>query len=107
MFILPGPPNEFNAILNDEIIPWLRTRYADARPKPVRSVRTRGIGESDIVTILENAGFSPDHIALGFYPGMGKVEIRLTADPDREPEVSEAELSLLKLLKDYIDHESR
>lgn len=106
LFILPGPPNEFNAILNDEIIPWLQARFTDARPRLVRIVRTRGIGESDIVTILEHAGFSPANIDLGFYPGKGKVEIRLSADPDREPEVNKAEQSLLQLLSDFIDHES-
>jgi nicotinamide-nucleotide amidase len=103
LFILPGPPNEFNAILHDEIIPWLKQRFADARPRLVRIVRTRGIGESDIVTILEGDGFNPANIDLGFYPGKGKVEIRLTADPDHEAEVAGAEQALLKLLQDYLD----
>ena len=49
LFVLPGPPGEFNAILNEEILPWLRERFPDARPRLVRIVRTKGIGESDIV----------------------------------------------------------
>ena len=103
LFVLPGPPNEFNAILKEEIIPWLKETYADARPKIVRLVKTKGIGESDIVTILEEAGFEVDNIDLGFYPGKGKVEIRLAADPDRLKEVAEAEQTLLKLLADHLD----
>lgn len=103
LFLLPGPPAEFNAILNEHIVPWLTARYADARPALVRIVQTRGIGESDIVTLLEAAGFQPPDINLGFYPGQGKVEIRLTADPDHEPKVAEAEQILLELLKDYLD----
>jgi len=103
LFVLPGPPNEFNAILKEEIIPWLQKTYKHARPKLVRIVRTKGIGESDIVTILESAGFEPHNIELGFYPGMGKVEIRLTADSDHSLPIAEAEQTLLKLLADHLD----
>lgn len=103
LFVLPGPPNEFNAILNEEIIPWLREKHADAKPNLVRVVRTKGIGESDIVTILESAGFQPPDIDLGFYPGQGKVEIRLTANPNQETEVAQAEQQLTELLNNYLD----
>ncbi|MCF7818556.1 MAG: hypothetical protein K9M54_11815 [Kiritimatiellales bacterium] len=106
LFVLPGPPNEFNAILNEEIVPWLKERYAGARPTLVRIVRTKGIGESDIVTILEAENFNPKDVALGFYPAMGKVEIRLTAEPDHEVSVSAAEQTLLHLLAAFLDPES-
>jgi nicotinamide-nucleotide amidase len=105
LFVLPGPPNEFNAILKEKIIPWLKEQYADARPNLVRMVRTKGIGESDIVTILEAARFQPQGIVLGFYPGMGKVEIRLTASPDYEARITEAEQALSELLADHLDPE--
>ena len=105
LFVMPGPPKEFNAILNEEIIPWLKVHYAGARPKLVRIIQTKGIGESDIVTILETAGFQPADIDLGFYPGMGKVEIRLTALPDHEAKITEAEQTLIHLLATYLDHE--
>ncbi len=103
LFVLPGPPNEFNAVLGEEIIPWLKTRHAGVRPKLVRIVQTRGIGESDIVTRLEAAGFQPEGIALGFYPGMGRVEIRLTASAEQEAEIAQAEECLLDLLGDHLD----
>ena len=101
--VMPGPPKEFNAILNEEIIPWLKGRYTGARPKLVRIIQTKGIGESDIVTILENAGFQPASIDLGFYPGMGKVEIRLTALPDYELEIEVSAESLRSMLSDHLD----
>ncbi|VGO17369.1 Putative competence-damage inducible protein [Pontiella desulfatans] len=103
LFVLPGPPNEFNAILSEKIIPWLKETYADARPNLVSTVRTKGIGESDIVTILEEAGFAPKNVDLGFYPSMGKVEIRLTANPDHELQLVEAEQTLHKLLTNHLD----
>jgi nicotinamide-nucleotide amidase len=104
LFVLPGPPGEFNAILNEEIIPWLIERYTDARPKLVRIVHTKGIGESDIVTILEEAAYQPRNVDLGFYPAKGKVEIHLTADPDMEASIAEAEKALQELLSAFIDN---
>jgi nicotinamide-nucleotide amidase len=104
LFVLPGPPNEFNAILKDHIIPWLKAEYSELRPRLVRTVHTKGIGESDIVTILEEAHFNPgDEVDLGFYPGMGKVEIRLSSRPDHKVEIAEAEQALYNLLAEYLD----
>lgn len=103
LFVMPGPPREFNAILNERILPWLREQYAHARPRLVRVVQTKGIGESAIVTILEDAAFNPENIELGFYPGMGKVEIRLTALPDFEIEIEAAAKTLQTLLDGYLD----
>lgn len=103
LFVLPGPPNEFNAILNEYIIPWLKERYAHVQPKLVRIVQTKGIGESDIVTILENADFQPTGVDLGFYPAKGRVEIRLTALPGCETQIDEAEQTLRSLLADQLD----
>ena len=106
LFVLPGPPNEFNAILDEEIIPWLQERYAHVRPRLVRMVHTTGIGEADIVTILERENFQPPGIVLGFYPAHGTVEIRLTAEPDHELGIVAAEQTLLGLLADYLGPES-
>ncbi|RKX41427.1 MAG: hypothetical protein DRP64_11335 [Verrucomicrobia bacterium] len=107
LFVLPGPPGEFNAILNEEIVPWLKERFPDARPNLVRIVRTKGIGESDIVTILEKGSFRPVEVELGFYPGKGKVEIHLTAAPDKETEIIRTEQQLRDLLEKFIDHDKK
>lgn len=105
VFVLPGPPNEFNAILKEEIIPWLQVRYADIKPLVVRVVRTEGIGESDIVTILEREKFQPIDVDLGFYPGKGRVKIRLSATADHEDKVLEAQTQLQELLAEFISCE--
>jgi nicotinamide-nucleotide amidase len=103
LFVLPGPPNEFNAILKEEILPWLQIRYADIKPQFVRFVQTKGIGESDIVTILEKENFQPQEVDLGFYPGQGKVKIRLSAKAEYAANVTEAEQTLNKLLAGHLD----
>ncbi len=101
LFVLPGPPREFNAILNEEIIPWLKERFPDARPNLRLIVRTQGIGESDIVTLLEHGNFQPLEIDLGFYPARGKVEIHLTAKPGKETEIDQAHKTLSRLLEQF------
>ncbi len=103
LFVLPGPPREFNAILGEEIIPWLKKRFPGARPNLVRIIRTQGIGESDIVTLLEREKFQPLETDLGFYPARGKVEIRLTAEPGKETEIDHAHQALSRILARFMD----
>lgn len=105
VFVMPGPPHEFNAILNEEIVPWLQIQYADIKPLIVRFIRTKGIGESDIVTILEKEHFAPPDVDLGFYPGNGRVKIRISSTADHENNVLEAQTQLQELLAEYISRE--
>jgi len=102
LFILPGPPNEFAAVLEDHIIPWLKGQFRDAVPLEVRILMTEGIGESDIVTRIEAAGFQTSEVAIGFYPGGGKVEIRLSASKEHSWALEAAEGTLRELLRDKL-----
>jgi nicotinamide-nucleotide amidase len=102
LFILPGPPNEFAAVLNDHIVPWLITRFPNAVPLELRILTTEGIGESDIVTRLEAAGFQPLETAIGFYPGSGKVEIRLSAPREQLAVLETVESALRAILHDKL-----
>ena len=102
LFIVPGPPNEFAAMLTDHIAPWLCKQFPEAKPLELRVLTTQGIGESDIVTRLEAANFQPLEVSVGFYPGFGKVEIRLTASSDKKADLETVEGVLRNLLKDHL-----
>jgi molybdopterin-biosynthesis enzyme MoeA-like protein len=102
LFITPGPPAEFAAILNDHIIPWLRATFPDVVPDGLRILMTRGLGESLLVTHLEEAGFQCPEIAIGFYPGSGKVEIRLSASQEKTAALDKAENTLRELLHEWL-----
>jgi nicotinamide-nucleotide amidase len=102
LFVLPGPPREFGAILTEEIVPWLRKHFPDARPNLVRILQTQGIGESDIVTLLERENFQPLEVDLGFYPARGKVEIRLTTPPEKKKQLDRAFKTLQSLLHHFL-----
>jgi nicotinamide-nucleotide amidase len=102
LFVVPGPPNEFVAVLDDHIVPWLIKQFPDAAPLELRVLTAEGIGESDIVTRLEAAGFQPLETAIGFYPGFGKVEIRLTAPRERLAALETVERTLRAILHDKL-----
>ncbi|MEI8206171.1 MAG: molybdopterin-binding protein [Kiritimatiellales bacterium] len=102
LFVAPGPPNEFAAVLNDHFIPWLIKKFPDAAPLELRVIITEGIGESDIVTRLEAAGFQPLETSIGFYPGFGKVEIRLTALREQLAALEAVERTLRAILHDKL-----
>ena len=103
-YLLPGPPNEFNAIIEKSILPELKNQYAHLTPKLIRSIHTRGIGESDIVERMQLNDISlPKGIEPGFYPAQGRVEIRLTAEADIENELDQYYTHLLKLFSDWLE----
>lgn len=102
VFIVPGPPNEFVAVLHDHIVPWLCEQFPEATPLELRVLTTQGIGESVIVERLEAANFQWLDISAGFYPGFGKVEIRLTAPREKLADLETVEHGLRDLLQDHL-----
>ncbi len=102
LFVVPGPPAEFAGVLNVHIVPWLKTAFPDAAPDDLRVLMTQGLGESFIVMMLEEQQFDCSGFSIGFYPGSGKVEIRLSAPPEKSAVLDEAERVLRKLLHDWL-----
>lgn len=102
LFVLPGPPNEFAAVLDEHIIPWLRQTYPDAAPRELRVLTVQGLGESNLVTRLERAGFDGSEWSIGFYPGGGRVEIRLSAPAEQAAALDQAQQTLRDLLVDWL-----
>jgi nicotinamide-nucleotide amidase len=77
VFLLPGPPREFLAILDEHVVPWL-SRHVDADRPAVQLFEVCGMGESDIVTLLEPVGFPPA-VDVAYCARPGLVEIRLSS----------------------------
>jgi len=121
LFVVPGPPGEFAAVLNDHIVPWLQKTFPEAEPLDERVLTTQGIGESDIVTLLEKETLRclpvlrglEGELSIGFYPECacpaklkersgGKVEIRLSAPKEKSDALNIAESTLRELLHDYL-----
>ena len=77
IFILPGPPREFLAVLTEHVVPWLRQHVAPAIPPRERIFLVCGLGESDIAVRLEQAGFPPPGLQVAYCASCGRVEVRL------------------------------
>ncbi len=107
LFLLPGPPNEFSAILEEEIIPWLRERFPSVRPPAQRIFQLCGLPESDAVERLADAGFSPEPLELAYCASPGNLEIRLTGGPDDAALVAAKADELRRILNSFIYTEGR
>jgi len=98
IFVLPGPPREFLACLNAEILPELAERSEGRRIE--RSCMVAGMGESEVERILAGHAF-PEGIELGFRANPMGLELRLVA-AEAGPELDAAGEQLERLLGDHI-----
>lgn len=104
--MLPGPPHEAEAILAEQVVPYLEAYPRAAARRPVRrTLRTAGIAES---AIAERVGSRLDDLGLdvAHLPEIDGNDIRLTAWAKDESEVvatlDEAERRLRELLSTHI-----
>ena len=81
LFVLPGPPREFDAILETHILPWLREHAAGAPPTTL-NLMFCGVGESDLHAFLEPR-VDESVVELAYCAAPGRVEVRLTTSGDR------------------------
>lgn len=108
LFLLPGPPNEFYAILDAEVLPWLQARVAPEDRLHQQLFMVCGLGESDIVDRLEAGGFqTPEGVALAYCAAPGKLEVRLTAPAARRAAAQTAAETLRRLLAPHSYAEER
>ncbi len=92
IFVLPGPTGEFNAICEQSILPWLREHLPRPATHMQRVWMIAGLGESDVAARLEEAGFDPTGIEVGYCAHPGEVELRLDADGDIDLNAAAAEI---------------
>lgn len=96
LILLPGPPHELRAIMEDHVMPWLRTRMGADLPL-CRSFRFAGIGESEIARRLESAGFTEDGMEVAYCARPGDVELRFTVPPPSRAKFDESVALVRKL----------
>jgi len=76
LFLLPGPPREFHGMMMDHVIPWLE-RLGAAGPINLQIFQTAGLGESDIMSKLEQEGFASLDVDTAYCAEPGRVSIRV------------------------------
>jgi len=106
LFVLPGPPREFEAILAEHVLPWLRRRFPGAAVAE-RVLMVCGLGESDVIERFASAGFDPAPLELAYCAGPGQLEIRLTGAPGSKAVLEAATARAKEALGDNVYAETR
>ncbi|MCS6771755.1 MAG: CinA family nicotinamide mononucleotide deamidase-related protein [Kiritimatiellae bacterium] len=100
LYLTPGPPAEFRAVVENGILPTLR---ALAGTPPVRRIfMTCCIGESEILRLLPESEFPGPGIDIAYCARPGRVEIRLSAPPNREEALDRAAARARETLAPWI-----
>jgi nicotinamide-nucleotide amidase len=107
LFILPGPPREFNAVLNTHVLPWLREAFRGTTSVTQKILMVCGVGESDLAAQLEAEGFPPPGLEVAYCASGGRVEVRLTAPSDRDACIAQAADVVRRVLGQHIFAEDR
>lgn len=77
--MLPGVPREMRGIFHEELQPLIRSRLGGSRAVVrTRTVRTTGVAESQLPTLLGDAVRGVDGMSLAYLPGQEGVDLRLT-----------------------------
>ncbi|MDO9106230.1 MAG: molybdopterin-binding protein [Methylovulum sp.] len=77
---LPGVPSEMRAIFLEKVRPTLATRFT-LRPSTLVSIKTFGIGESDIQQRIGGIAI-PAQVQLGFRASLNEVQTKLLFPPN-------------------------
>lgn len=100
LFLTPGPPAEFRAVLEDGVLPALRDLAGEIPER--RIFMTCCIGESDILRLLPESEFPGPHVDVAYCAKPGRVEIRLTADTAHRDALERAAAMARGALRDWI-----
>ncbi len=77
--MLPGVPREMRGVLEDELLPRLRTRVGrESAVVMSRTLRTTGIGESALADRLGDLARVVEGIPVAYLPGWEGADLRLT-----------------------------
>ena len=83
IFVLPGPPREFNAVLEMGVFPRLGKMGLPVFQALEKLLECTGLGETEIAERLEKIGLPMPEIEVGYCAAMGQIEVRLAAAPER------------------------
>ncbi|HFZ8994245.1 TPA: nicotinamide mononucleotide deamidase-related protein YfaY [Citrobacter freundii] len=77
MFFTPGVPSEFKVMVEHEILPRIRERFALSKPPVCLRLTTFGRSESDLAQSLQHLPL-PSGVTMGYRSSMPIIELKLT-----------------------------
>ena len=93
-FLLPGPPRELKPMFENAVEPVLKELHPESAGRRVQYLKVTGMGESDIVDLIERdlEAMAEAGLEMGYCLGRGDVDVRLAG----EAEVVEAGARLVR-----------
>ncbi len=73
---LPGVPSEMEAITEQSVLPYLRTRLGRVHIE-IRRLRTTGITESELAEAIADLEPTQEHLRLAYLPGYQGTDLRI------------------------------
>lgn len=98
LVLLPGPPRELRPMFLDQVLPWLERTFPVATPFVCHTLRSTGIGESQVEELIAEplAPLTAAGLELGYCARPGEVDVRLSArGPGAERSVAQATETVL------------
>lgn len=96
--LLPGPPREMKHMFDKYVMPLIKQDYIIK----VVTLKTIGIGESNLETIIKDIIEENDNPTVATYAGDGLVDIKIMARGDNESEVMKLLEETVAKIKDRI-----
>lgn len=84
VFVLPGPPGELRPMVEAFVVPRLERAFARPRLR-VETLRTVGVGESQLVETVGAAAWQMDAYTISWLPHVAGVDVVLTQRPGMDP----------------------
>jgi nicotinamide-nucleotide amidase len=86
LFLLPGPPHEFEAVLAEQVMPRL-ARLFPTPPSDLRVFQVCGLGESELISRLGGSSFPGEGLEVAYCASVGRVETRVWGPPERKADL--------------------
>ena len=80
IFVLPGPPQEFIALMETSVLNWVANEICHGSAPQERLVMLTGVGESEVVRTLKEQGINLDRIDVAYCASPGRIEFRMTSE---------------------------
>ncbi|MTD28670.1 nicotinamide mononucleotide deamidase-related protein YfaY [Erwinia sorbitola] len=88
IFFTPGVPSEYQVMVNDQILPRLKTRFPLQDPPVCLRMTTFGRGESDLASEIEPLPL-PEGVVMGYRASMPIIELKLNGPVSKLPEMEQ------------------
>lgn len=86
LIMLPGPPHELQPMFENLVMPRLRARSIVANKSTYIQIRTTGIGESALETMLQPIASREPDLDLAYCAHPGMVDFRMSLPPSKNSE---------------------